>query len=170
MAWRRRQAVAAWAAALPAAMAALRVGGGGALSPQRGAAPAPAPRELPTAAMGAARVVALMGTGAADADVVRGAEALIELTGGRNGMKADRAAVLRGQGVDIDARCDDCVEAVPVLVRALQACGADAASVFCAALRNIAVSEAGRVACVAAVAPRAVVAALTTHAAVAAVC
>jgi hypothetical protein len=71
---------------------------------------------------------------AADAGVVRaGAEALIELTGGRFGMRDDRAAVLRGQGVDIDARCVECVGAVPVLVRALHASGADAASVFCAA-------------------------------------
>ena len=126
---------------------------------------------LPAAAMGAARVVALMRAGAADAGVVRaGAEALIELTGGRDGMKADRAAVLRGLGVDIDARCNECIDAAPLLVSALKAGGADAASVFCAALRNVATSDAGRAACVAAGAPTAVVAALTTHAGVAAVC
>jgi serine/threonine protein kinase len=145
--------------------------------PPRSAAPSPpraaalALRELPSAAMGATRVVALLRVGAADAGVVRaGAEALIELTGGR-GIKEDRAAVLRRLGVDdFDARCNECIDAAPVLVRALKAGGADAASVFCVALRNIATSIAGRAACVAARAPAAVVAALTTHAGVAAVC
>ena len=141
------------AAALPAAMAALRVGGGGARSPQRGAAPAPAPRELPTAAMGAARVVALMGAGAADAGVARaGAEALEDIA------RSDA-----GQAACVAAGAPRAVVAAlttPAGVTAVRVQG-------CRALANISLSEAGEAACVAAGAPRAVVAALTAHAGVA---
>ena len=99
------------------------------------------PQAPPDAAISVARVVALASAAFAEAGAVRtGAEALVLLTGGR-GQKAERAAILRGLGVDdIDARCSECVGAgaVPLLVRALGVDGgAGAASAVCAALRNI---------------------------------
>ena len=125
-------------------------GGGG------GAVPAPPRAELPTAAMGAARVVALMIAGAASVSVARaGAKALRDIAISDAGMTA-------------------CVEAgAPLAVVAALTTHAGVADVCeqgCKALGKIAGSDAGRAACAEAGAPRAVVAALTMHAGVAAVC
>jgi hypothetical protein len=160
----------------------------------------PAAQPSPTAAMGAARVVALMRAGAVDAGVVRaGAEALRDIAvsdAGRAACVAERApaavvaALANHAGVaavcergcaalvnitaNNDAAKAACVAAgAPAAVVAALITHADVAAVCelgCWALGSIAVSDAGRAACVASRAPAALVAALTTHAASSNVC
>jgi hypothetical protein len=154
------------AAELPAAMAALSVGGAAAPPPPQPAAPSPpraaaaVPREMPAAAMGAARVVALMREGAADAGMARaGAEALRDIAVSDAGRAACVAAG---------------AQAAVVAALTSHAGVAAVCEQGCGALKLIAGNDGrwrgGSAACVAAEAPRAVVAALTTHAGVAAVC
>ena len=106
--------------------------------------------ELPTAVMSAARVVALMHAGAADARTARaGAESLRDIAASDAGRAACVAADAPGILVSI----------LTTHVGVATVC-----HFSCWALTNIASSDAGTAACVAAGAPHAVVAALTTHA------
>ncbi len=125
--------------------------------------------ELPTAFMPPARVVQLLEAGEWDARVLAaGARALVELTGGE-GLCAARGAALAARGVIHEARCAECVGALPMLVRALEGPPAECA-VACLALRNIASFDAQIDACAAAGAVPALVGALARHAGEADVC
>jgi hypothetical protein len=116
-----------------------------------------------------ARVVQLMNAGAGDARMLAaGARALVELTGG-DGLFAARGAALAARGVNHEARCAECIGAVPLLVRALDSPPAECA-VACRALRNIASFDAQNDACAEAGAIPALVGALTRHAGEAGVC
>lgn len=120
--------------------------------------------------MGVARVLALLTppstyTPPPSTIVLAAARAVTELTGGREGSKMERALRMRSAFVlDLDARCDECAGAAPAIVRALAAVPpAGDAVALCVALRNLAASDRGRLACVDAGAAPALVAALSAH-------